>query len=57
MRLDRHLVHAGLAPSRTAAARLIREGRVLVHHREVRKPALDVAAEVPVRILPGPGAD
>ncbi|MGX6396361.1 TlyA family RNA methyltransferase [Rothia kristinae] len=57
MRLDQHLVHAGLAPSRTAAARLIREGRVLVRDRKVRKPALDVAAEAPVRILPGTGAD
>lgn len=52
-RLDRELVDRGLARSRTQAARLIAEARVLVDGRRAAKPAAPVAATGRVEIAPG----
>jgi len=51
MRLDRYLVHSGLAESREKAKALIRRGLVLVDGRVVEKPAHPVAEGARVELL------
>ncbi|NPA29241.1 MAG: TlyA family RNA methyltransferase [Epsilonproteobacteria bacterium] len=50
MRLDRRLVAEGLAQSRTRAQALIKEGKVLVEGRVVRKSAFEVEPHTPVTL-------
>ena len=49
-RLDRRLVEAGLAPTRTRAEALIRAGRVLVDDVPVEKPGTAVKPEARLRV-------
>jgi len=53
-RLDAELVRRGLAPSRSVAARLVDEGKVLVSGVVAEKPARLVDAGEPVLLLDGP---
>lgn len=55
-RLDHHLVHEGLARSRTVAQRLIRHGAVQVDGAEVTKPSYAVAPGQQVTVTQDPAS-
>jgi 23S rRNA (cytidine1920-2'-O)/16S rRNA (cytidine1409-2'-O)-methyltransferase len=55
-RADALLVAQGLAPSRTAAQWLIREGRVAWSGGAITKPALELPDETPLTVAADPGA-
>jgi 23S rRNA (cytidine1920-2'-O)/16S rRNA (cytidine1409-2'-O)-methyltransferase len=54
-RLDQQLVEAGLAPSRTRAADLVRRGCVTVAGETALKPGALVAADAVLAVTPGAG--
>ena len=53
-RLDRLLVHRGLAPTREKAQALIMAGAVLVDGRKAEKPGQPVDAEIRIEVLAQP---
>ncbi len=57
VRLDALLVQQGLAPSRTAAQRLIEADRVSLDGDVLRKPAQLLTAHAPLAVAPAPDAE
>jgi len=53
MRADQRLVQRGLAPSRTAAQRLIAAGRVRAAGRPVARPSEPIDEHAPIEVAPG----
>lgn len=57
VRIDKHLVDQGLAVSRTAAARLVAEGRVRLQGRTVTKASATVPPGATVDLAPSAGPE